>query len=52
VLVVTGCESTADRVQIKAQSLQGDATDGAFLASEIVVGPTLMLVTHTGELKG
>jgi hypothetical protein len=37
-LVVTGCESTADRVEINAQSLQNDATDGAVLAGEIVAG--------------
>ncbi|TDO66523.1 hypothetical protein EV651_10488 [Kribbella sp. VKM Ac-2571] len=37
-LAVTGCESTADRVQINAQSLQSDATDGAVLAGEIVAG--------------
>jgi hypothetical protein len=37
-VAVTGCESTADRVEINAQSLQSDATDGAVLAGEIVAG--------------
>jgi hypothetical protein len=38
VFVLTGCETTADRVQINAQSLHSDATDGAVLAGEIVAG--------------
>jgi hypothetical protein len=37
-VAVAGCESTADRVEINAQSLQSDATDGAVLAGEIVAG--------------
>jgi hypothetical protein len=37
-VAVTGCESTADRVEINAQSLQSDAADGAVLAGEIVAG--------------
>ena len=37
-LAVTGCESTADRVQINAQSLHSDAVDGAVLAGEIAAG--------------
>jgi hypothetical protein len=52
-LLVTGCESTADRVQLNAQSLQSDATDGAVLAGEIVAGragPTFAR-THAQELQ-
>jgi hypothetical protein len=37
-VVLVGCESTAGRVEINAQSLQSDATDGAVLAGEIVAG--------------
>jgi hypothetical protein len=37
-VATTGCESTADRVEINAQSLQSDALDGAVLAGEIVAG--------------
>jgi hypothetical protein len=37
-LIVTGCESTADRLEINLQSLQSDATDGAMLAGEIIAG--------------
>jgi hypothetical protein len=37
-VAVAGCESTADRVEINAQSLQSDALDGAVLAGEIVAG--------------
>jgi hypothetical protein len=37
-VAVVGCESTADRVEINAQSLQNDALDGAVLAGEIVAG--------------
>ncbi|GAA1594805.1 hypothetical protein GCM10009804_59330 [Kribbella hippodromi] len=37
-LAVTGCESTADRVQLNAQSLHSDAVDGAVLAGEIIAG--------------
>jgi hypothetical protein len=52
-LVATGCESTADRVQINAQSLHNDATDGAVLAGEIVAGragPTFAR-SHAQELE-
>ncbi|GAA3100221.1 hypothetical protein JOF29_003144 [Kribbella aluminosa] len=52
-LVVTGCESTADRVQINAQSLHTDAVDGAVLAGEIVAGragPTFARA-HAQELQ-
>jgi hypothetical protein len=52
-LVVTGCESTADRVQLNAQSLQSNATDGAVLAGEIVAGragPTFARA-HAQELQ-
>jgi hypothetical protein len=37
-VAVVGCESTADRVEINAQSLQNDALDGAVLAGEIAAG--------------
>jgi hypothetical protein len=37
-VALTGCESTADRVEINAQSLQSDALDGAVLAGEIAAG--------------
>jgi hypothetical protein len=52
-LVVTGCESTSDRVQINAQSLHSDAVDGAALAGEIIAGragPTFAR-THAQELQ-
>ncbi|HZX02832.1 hypothetical protein [Kribbella sp.] len=52
-LVATGCESTADRVQINAQSLHSDAVDGATLAGEIIAGragPTFAR-THAQELQ-
>jgi hypothetical protein len=52
-LALTGCETTADRVQINAQSLQNDATDGAVLAGEIVAGragPTFARA-HAQELE-
>ncbi|GAA1594589.1 MULTISPECIES: hypothetical protein [Kribbella] len=52
-LALTGCESTADRVQLNAQSLQSDAVDGAVLAGEIVAGragPTFAR-THAQELQ-
>src|SRR5947208_14348120 len=52
-LVVTGCESASDRVQINAQSLQSDAVDGAVLAGEIVAGragPTFARA-HAQELQ-
>jgi hypothetical protein len=51
--VMTGCESTGDRVEINAQSLQNDATDGAVLAGEIVTGragPTFARA-HAQELQ-
>ena len=53
VLLLTGCESAADRVEINAQSLQSDATDGAVLAGEIVAGragPTFARA-HAQELQ-
>lgn len=52
-LAVTGCESTADRVQINAQSLHSDAVDGAVLAGEIVAGRAgaTFARTHAQELQ-
>jgi hypothetical protein len=52
-LVVTGCESTADRLEINIQSLQSDATDGAMLAGEIIAGRTdaNFARTHAQELQ-
>ncbi|HEY3561160.1 MAG TPA: hypothetical protein VGL05_27035 [Kribbella sp.] len=52
-VVMTGCESTADRVQINAQSLHSDATDGAVLAGEIVAGRAgpIFARTHAQELQ-
>lgn len=52
-LVVAGCESTADRLEINIQSLQSDATDGAMLAGEIIAGRTdaNFARTHAQELQ-
>ncbi|MEU0090655.1 hypothetical protein [Kribbella sp. NPDC006257] len=52
-LVVAGCESTADRLEINIQSLQSDATDGAVLAGEIIAGRTdaNFARTHAQELQ-
>jgi hypothetical protein len=52
-LVVVGCESTADRLEINIQSLQSDATDGAVLAGEIIAGRTdaNFARTHAQELQ-
>jgi hypothetical protein len=52
-LLVTGCESTADRLEINLQSLQSDATDGAMLAGEIVAGRagSNFARTHAQELQ-
>ncbi|HWD81182.1 MAG TPA: hypothetical protein VG497_19950 [Kribbella sp.] len=52
-LVLTGCESTADRVQINAQSLHSDAMDGAALAGEIAAGRAgaTFARTHAQELQ-
>ena len=51
--VVAGCESTADRVEINAQSLQSDALDGAVLAGEIVAGRagSIFARAHAQELQ-
>jgi hypothetical protein len=52
-LVVTACESTADRLEINLQSLQSDATDGAVLAGEIIAGRagSNFARTHAQELQ-
>lgn len=52
-LVVAGCESTADRLEINIQSLQSDATDGAMLAGEIIAGraDANFARTHAQELQ-
>jgi len=51
--VLIGCESTADRVEINAQSLQSDALDGAVLAGEIVAGRagSIFARAHAQELQ-
>jgi hypothetical protein len=52
-LVVAGCESTADRLEINIQSLQSDAVDGAMLAGEIIAGraDVNFARTHAQELQ-
>ena len=52
-LVVAGCESTADRLEINIQSLQSDATDGAMLAGEVIAGraDANFARTHAQELQ-